>query len=237
LLKKQLWQGGKVGEIARRFWWVQQAHGTPPLQVGKGVTLRRPMDCWEDFILAPPIAMPPLNLGFLTVVREPTGYFGGYLVTNQWGRPLEFRLSTAVQPNRVQQILYAETLEPYICGDLIGKTLVDKTGVPVQMVVTDTEPALDLRQRLEVPVVLLLPASEAGEGEKGDRHGCAKHPLGRPGNGACPLFHLHARFPSDGPVIEGLLDKVHSTLDLAEPFARIRQAMSEARRMGVTSRG
>src|SRR6516162_4618895 len=82
-------------------------------------------------------------------------YVGGYLVTNRWGRPLEFRLSTAVQPNRVQQILYAETLEPYICGDLIGKTLVEKTGVPVRVVVTDTEAALNLRQRLETPVALV----------------------------------------------------------------------------------
>ena len=47
-----------------------------------------------------------LHLGFLTVFAEPTGYLGGYLVTNSWGRPLEFRLSTAVQPNKVQQILY-----------------------------------------------------------------------------------------------------------------------------------
>src|SRR5262245_11160690 len=34
-----------------------------------------------------------LNLGFLTVLHEASGYLGGYLVTNQWGRPLEFRLS------------------------------------------------------------------------------------------------------------------------------------------------
>ena len=86
-----------------------------------------------------------LNLGFLTILHEPTGYLGGYLVTNNWGRPLEFRLSTAVQPNRVQQVLYGATLQPYIFADVIGKTLVEKTGLTVQMIVTDREPALDLR--------------------------------------------------------------------------------------------
>src|SRR4051812_22866524 len=97
----------------------------------------------------------PLNLGFLTVLQEGSGgYLGGYLVTNVWGRPLEFRLSSAVQPNKVQQILYAGTLVPYICGDLIGKTLIDKTGVPVQLVVTTCEHALDLRLKLpDIPVV------------------------------------------------------------------------------------
>src|SRR5205823_1031168 len=53
------------------------------------------------------------NLGYLTILRDGTGYLGGYLVTNAWGRPLEFRLSSAVQPNRVQQILYGQSLEPY----------------------------------------------------------------------------------------------------------------------------
>ena len=45
-------------------------------------------------------ASTPLKLGFLTVLEEPSSYLGGYLVTNAWGRPLEFRLSTAVQPSR-----------------------------------------------------------------------------------------------------------------------------------------
>src|SRR5207244_12068264 len=102
------------------------------------------------------------NLGFLTVLDEPSGYLGGYLVTNPWGRPLEFRLSTAVQPNRVQQILYAGTLQAYVCADLIGKTLVEKTAVPVQMVLTDTEAALDLRLSLNVPVVWVASRKEAG---------------------------------------------------------------------------
>src|SRR5579871_1620671 len=102
----------------------------------------------------------PLNLGFLTVLHEPSGYLGGYLVTNTWGRPLEFRLSTAVQPNRVQQILYGGTLQPYICADLIGKTLVEKTGTPVQLLLTDREPVLELRLSLEVPVAWLAPAGD-----------------------------------------------------------------------------
>ncbi len=170
-------------------------------------------------------AVAPLNVGFLTVLHEPSGYLGGYLVTNTWGRPLEFRLSTAVQPNRVQQILYGNTLEPYICADLIGKTLVDKTGIPVQLVVTDCANALELRFRLETPVVWLTPAGETPVG------------LGesiRPGSRSRGAIFAHAQFPQDGPVVREMLDRLEGTLDLAEPFLRIREAMSEARKMGVT---
>src|ERR1700745_4026558 len=104
-------------------------------------------------------ASPSRNLGFMTILQHTTGYVGGYLVTNQWGRPLEFRLSTAVQPNRVQQILYGETLEPYLCAEVIGKTLVDKAGIQAQLLVTDYRPVLELRSRVELPVLYLADAA------------------------------------------------------------------------------
>src|SRR5438067_13712587 len=49
-------------------------------------------------------AAPP-HLGFLTVLPEAGGFLGGYLVTNLWGRPLEFRLSTVVQPIECRKFL------------------------------------------------------------------------------------------------------------------------------------
>ncbi len=173
-----------------------------------------------------------LNLGFLAILQETNGYLGGYLVTNIWGRPLEFRLSTAVQPNRVQQILYGGTLGPYICADLIGKTLVEKTSVPVQLVVTDREAVLDLRQRLEIPVALLAAPDDPVAARR-----TAAGQVARPGSSGQGPILCHPRFPSDVPVVRELLGRLDSTLDLAEPFARIREAIAEARKMGVTSRG
>jgi hypothetical protein len=173
--------------------------------------------------LAESNATPATNLGFLTVLHEPSGYLGGYLVTNLWGRPLEFRLSTAVQPNRVQQILYAGTLEPYICADLIGKTLVDKTTAPVQIVFTDTEAVLELRRSLEVPVVWVVPAERAAVPEG-------------PPRGLRANVRTHARFPQDEGTVRAVLERMQGVVDLGEPFARIREAIGEARKMGVTSR-
>lgn len=159
------------------------------------------------------------NLGFLTVINEPTGYLGGYLVTNSWGRPLEFRLSTAVQPNRVQQILYGDTLAAYVCADLIGKTLVEKTATPVQLLLTDTEAVLDLRQSLEVPVIWLGAGGESGAGKQ---------------DGSA--LQVHDQFPQDAAAARKLLERLEGSVELAEPFARIREAIGEARRMGVTSK-
>jgi hypothetical protein len=173
-----------------------------------------------------------LNLGFLMIVHEPNGYVGGYLVTNQWGRPLEFRLSTAVQPNRVQQVLYGGTLEPYICADLIGKTLVEKTSVPPGLVLTDCASALDLRQRLEAPVVWLAPPDDPLAAKMSEAGLCVRPAANGRGAVLC-----HERHPGDVPLVRDMLERVDGMVDPAEPFARIREAMGEARKMGVTKAG
>ena len=169
------------------------------------------------------------NLGFLMIVHEPNGYAGGYLVTNQWGRPLEFRLSTAVQPNRVQQVLYGGTLEAYICGELIGKTLVEKTSALAGLVLTDCASALDLRLRLDVPVVWLAPPDDPAGAKRIEAGLCVRAAATGGGGIFC-----HPRFPADAMAVREMLDRVDGMVDPAEPFARIREAMGEARKMGVT---
>lgn len=173
----------------------------------------------------------PLNLGFLTVFQEANGYVGGFLVTNKWGRPLEFRLSTAVQPNRVHHILYGDTLVPYICADLIGKTLIDKTTVPVQMIVTDREPVLDVRLRLEIPVVWLAPAGDPGIA-KLSMAGAEIRPAAK---GIAPLY-CHPQSLKDIDSARSILESFAGAIDLTEPFSRIKEAIAEARKTGVSAR-
>ena len=159
------------------------------------------------------------QLGFLSVQREPAGYVGGYLVTNRWGRPLEFRLSSPVQANKVQQILYGPMLEPYLYSDLIGRKLLEKTTVPAHFVFTDQVAALDVRLHVEAPVGLLLP--DATE---------------RPGPAVNDTVCCHPHFPQDVDALRALFERLGRTFDLADPFARIREALTEARKLGVANR-
>ena len=153
------------------------------------------------------------NLGFLTVLQEPVGFVGGYLVTNPWGRPLEFRLSTAVQPNRIQQILYGDTLLPYVCGELIAKTLYEKTTARPWAIITDQQAVLTVRRHLSVPVAYLQTSPDRDE---------------------LPTLATHPDFPEDARIVR---DKLERDFDCAEPFVRLREAISEARKLGVTKRG
>jgi hypothetical protein len=170
-------------------------------------------------------------VGFLTVLHDASGYLGGYLVTNSWGRPLEFRLSSAVQPNRVQQILYGPTLQPYLCADVIGKALVDKAAVAAQLIVTDREAVLELRRKVEVPVVWLAPPDDPRALAR-----AAGGSAAAPASGARGPLLCHPGFAADVPRVRGLLAGLDGALDFAEPFQRIREAVGEARKMGVAGR-
>ena len=171
--------------------------------------------------MAEPTPATSSNLGFLSVFQEPSGFVGGYLVTNPWGRPLEFRLSSAVQPNKVQQILYGDTLQGYLCGEVIGKTLIDKTATRAQIVIVDNPMALDLRLRVDVPVALW--------------HCIADPDQAMPGLMVQSRLFCHAQFSEDVAAIRAAIEKL-GVLDFGEPFAHIREALSEARKMGVTLR-
>jgi hypothetical protein len=164
-----------------------------------------------------PASAPAPNVGFLAILQDPSGTLGGYLVTNSWGRPLEFRVTSAVQPNRVQAILYGAALPGYLCGELIAKTLVEKSTAPIRWLVTDSPHVLELRRQVDFPVVLTSQT---------------------PPDGLAPMvrnLHVLTDFAGDLPTIENYLAQSPS-LDLAEPFVRIREAVAEARKLGLAQR-
>ena len=97
-------------------------------------------------------------LGFLTVVDSPQhGLFGGFLLLNAGGRPLEFHCTAPVKPNRAQRILYGPTLLPYLYGEQIGHTLVKKSKITPSIVLTDNSAVLAVRDHISLPTVVVLP--------------------------------------------------------------------------------
>jgi len=76
--------------------------------------------------------------------------------------------------------------------------------------------------------VLLVAADAAGPAEAPN---CV-----RPAEGGRAAVLVHPRFPEDVGVVRELLAGLEGIVDLAEPFSRIREAIPEARKMGVVSR-
>ncbi len=188
-------------------------------------------------------------LGFLTVLADPQhGLFGGYLVLNLAGRPLEFHCTAPIKPNRAQEILFGPTLEPYLYGEQIGQTLLAKTQIEPLAVCTDVMAALAVREYVSVPVALVLP-----DGPPPGDTSCSGGADAAPGKDGTMLRldGPHARGPrlallrigrnhlavaaapcADRETIADRLSVLDESFDLAEPFSRIREAIEEARRGG-----
>lgn len=180
------------------------------------------------------------SIGFLTVVeQDEQKFFGGYLLLNTSGRPLEFHCTAPVKANRAQQILYGPTLKPYLYGEQIGQTLLAKAKLKPLFVCVDLPPALTVRQFVSTPVVLLQTPSEKAE-QRPNLHwrideSHAKAPV--PSTAGLVHFSLGQHQLAVATTHAGDREKVidcwqshASELDLNEPFGRIRDAIEETLR-------
>ena len=172
-------------------------------------------------------------LGFLTVLEHAQhGLFGGYLVLNAAGRPLEFHCTAPIRPNRAQQILYGPTLEAFLYGEQIARTLLANATAKPGVICTDCPPALAVGEHVSVPVVLVL-SREDSAAEHNER--IPRFDTAHNGDGAMTPFQLGRnrlavpeRADADRRLIAERLGELADSFDLAEPFARIREAIEEA---------
>lgn len=181
------------------------------------------------------------TLGFLTVVEHtPGGLFGGLLVLNLAGRPLEFHCTAPVKANRAQEILYGPTLKPYLYGEQIGGALLAKLKSPALAICTDTEHVLSLRDHADIPVALIPPscvedavATDASPSYRGETAQLAVAP---PHIRSFQLggyeVAVSTQHEADRAVLESLWQEKSIDLDLNEPFTRIREAIEEAHGVG-----
>ncbi|WP_146118599.1 hypothetical protein [Blastopirellula marina] len=180
------------------------------------------------------------TVGYLTVVEdEQHGLFGGYLLLNSNGRPLEFHCTTPVRANRAQEILYGPTLREYLCGEQIAAALVRKTNLAPRLICTDMPEVLAVRQHVEVPVIAVAQvAAEQSTAAATDEEGQAwrvdaAHAVGAPKSTA--LFSLAGAevsvcdaHPQDRSAVIEIWQTFAARIDLTEPFGRIHEAISEA---------
>jgi hypothetical protein len=162
----------------------------------------------------------PTAFGFLTAIDSPThGVFGGYLLVDPVGRPLEFHCTAPVRVTRAQQILYGATLPSQLHGRQIGAALLAEATVTPAVVLTDIDAMLTVRPHTSLPVALVKQLDG---------------PEDEPPTGAFRLgasaVNPHAADAADAAAIRARLEELVAAVDLAEPFARIRAAIDEAQR-------
>jgi hypothetical protein len=166
-----------------------------------------------------------IRLGFMTAVEiGDHSFVGGLLVTDRFGRPLEFQCTTPVKPNRTQELLYGPTLVPFILGDLLGKALLDRVSVKPSLVMTSRVEMLELRTKVDVPIIYDEASSETDSKTKQSEQPVAKEqavPIGR------QTFRTHEDFTDDRSTVERISQQLSNDANMHEPLERVGDALRE----------
>ena len=164
-----------------------------------------------------------IRLGFMTAVEiGERSFVGGLLVTDRFGRPLEFQCTTPIKPNRTQELLYGPTLVPFILGDLLGKALMDRVSVKPSLIMTSRVEMLQLRSKVDVPIIYDEASTEADSkssasaGSKGQ-----EIRIGR------QTFRTHKEFTDDRATVERISQKLSADANMHEPLERVGDALRE----------
>lgn len=150
----------------------------------------------------------PVVLGFLTVRTTTGGGFrGGYLLTSEYGRPIEFHYTAELKVSKRHQILHGAAYEPYVYAEVLAKPMTDQQGTAPRAILVDRPQLLSLRPLIPAAVIYL--DGTASEGS------------------SIPRAEVHPAHPQDNAAF-GVLQKIVPTnFDWLEPFQRISEALAE----------
>ncbi|QDU59308.1 hypothetical protein Pan216_01360 [Planctomycetes bacterium Pan216] len=157
-------------------------------------------------------------IGFLTVRPvDETALRGGYLLTTEFGRPLEFHYTSELRVSHQQRLLYGPSFDSYIQAEVIAKPMTNRQSTAPRIIVVNRMPLLDLRRHIPAPVSCLLETQAKPE-----------EPDSRPFR-----IEVHDEYPYDRAAFDKIQKLAAEGFDWLEPFERIEQALAEIREPGA----
>ncbi len=174
-----------------------------------------------------------VKLGFLAFKELERGYRGGLLITDNRGKPLEFRCTSPIRPNQVQRILYGRNLIPYLAVNLIGIPLTNSVTEKPTLIVVNHDVFLDLRELIEKPVLFIRRQGESFGTDVDTQNRPNHDPVLLECEGARfdPIVvESHWRYREETQQLRQHLREIFDYVDLLEPFERVAHALEEVER-------
>jgi len=184
----------------------------------------------------------PSMIGFISVLEHNSDFYGGLLVLNTAGRPVEFHCTAPVKPTRSHQVLYGQTLASYVLADHIGPAMIGNVKSQPQLFCTDcielTEIDAKIAEMVFVPPTQIGEVENAARGLDEDKRFRfeAGHALGtgpqflkllamQVGN---QVVGINQALQDSQQAISQRLLPFLEQIELSEPFERIHNAIRES---------
>lgn len=168
-----------------------------------------------------------VRLAFLGFMEFENGaaYRGAILITDDWGKPLEFRCTAPVKPNAVQRTLYGKTLLPHILVELIGIPLLQAVQEIPEILVIQDGLFFDLRHKKEIPLIRLR--RQGADVKVSDDREKAKPIIISSASGRFDpvVIEAHWQFADDMDLSQERLRELFGRWDLIEPFDRLTKGL------------
>jgi hypothetical protein len=159
-------------------------------------------------------------------VDKDAGLRGGVLVTDGYGKPLEFRATAPVRPNGLQRTLYGQTLMPHIAVELIGLPLLRSIQEKPSLVIIKDKVFFNVRFQWGTPLVRLWRQGEEVRLQANLDEKQSATVLNCATGGFQPIVSEgHRQFREDLESCTPRLQAMFATWDLIEPFDRIARAI------------
>ena len=148
-------------------------------------------------------------------------YRGAILVTDESGKPLEFRCTAPVRPTQLQRTLYGKSLLPHVLTELIGAPLISSVREKPQLILIADEAYFDVRHKVSAPVIRV--GRPSGAKEKQDDQPKSKSLLLQSASGKFAQVEIeaHWKFAADLDSSGERLRDLFGRWDLTEPFQRL----------------
>lgn len=140
-------------------------------------------------------------------------FIGALLITDATGRPLHFTYVSPVRPTTMQRLLYGKTLTEHTKVDVITKKLfaADMSMVP-DVLFVDSAELLAARRISNVPTAYLSSATDAESDS----------------SSLSVVTYDTGGHTADEEAIGRIVVNLEQSIDLLDPFGRIREALKEA---------
>ena len=163
-----------------------------------------------------------MTLGFLGMYRFEDGAAirGAMLVTDVETKPLEFRVTASVRPQKFQEMLYGELLDEHVSVELMGRPLLNALQKKPNLIIVRNSLFLGLNTKQEIPTILLLK-----EDEPLIKRGASTKSLNSSESGHPPIkICTSGQFEPKLEEIAHQLQAIFISRDLIEPFDRLEKA-------------
>lgn len=160
----------------------------------------------------------------LSPTSDAKGFLGAILVTDEIGRPLEFRVTYPVKPTAVQRTLYGVSLIPHIGVELCGKPLYNLLQERPALLLVEDDRFLPLSTAIATPVARVRPVDGLSEYIEEDTKEVLLNSPDKRFTSVAVAFPGHYEVHQRESIIRQLQDFL-SRMDLIEPFQRIERAL------------